>query len=63
MLEVGQLIYMCMITMPFYTFAIAYITAHVCFVKDRNKALFRYKVLLAVSESEICQTGLHEICS
>ena len=34
------------------TLAIAYITVHVCFVRD---------ILLAVSESEICQAGLHEM--
>lgn len=30
--------------------------------ETESKALFRYEVLLAVYESEICQAGLHEIC-
>jgi hypothetical protein len=31
--------------------------------QHRSKALFRYKVSLAISDSEICQAGLHEVKS
>jgi hypothetical protein len=57
MLEIGQFIYMLMTH---------YGNLYTCNCKHHrteteSKALFRYKVPLAVSDSGICQAGLHEV--